>query len=309
MRASKNRTSATGKLTHLAKADLELIPISIAELPLWFMLRLYYRPISVSKRENLTAKEIQRHRELGGSTASFVYKHVWPAQETVVNKCLEALLMAAPPVAVANAVNRLAPSANLEFPTVCKIKRPKKLKGVTGEPDFLLFDKKNQALVVGEIKIGAKPTNGRYSFQQLRKYMQLGLLTRASLRLRHVTHIIVLPDLDVAKHCLDADYWRPGISADNRLVSQIPERFLTAHAMYQRVAHDMARVLPLDTQEFMKPVERSNPLIPIETYVVSWAALCQQLSASLVASNAAHLTDACIVQQHLGEGRFAELAH
>lgn len=257
-------------------------------------------------------KRLSDNRDMlrkGSSNESYYY-NIWPSQEIVVNKCLEAVLMAAPPEAVAEAVNSVAASAGLVSPRVCRMRSPSRVsKALTGQPDFLLFDKENDALVLGEIKIGAKPSNQRYSRDQLQKYMQLGLLARATLSLKHVVHLIVLPSHEIAKHCMDPDKWSPEVGAAGRLTTKDPERYLTFYALYQRAGEHFDRAVSLDRKAFMSPVDQDDPLTPLDTYVTSWEQLSRRLAAACTKAKADHLTDACAHLQLLGEGRFSELAN
>jgi hypothetical protein len=298
-------SSAKNKSSAKSDGELRLVPVSIAELPIWALERSYYRSFPVRKKD-IGSKGVKACEDRGVSPVAYLYNSVWSTEETVVNMCLEAVLIAAPPESVAKAVRALAPGTNLRSPRVCRMRRPQTLKGVTGQPDFLLYDAANQALVMGEIKIAAKKTNCRYSFKQLKKYMQLGLMARALLGLRHVTHLIVLPDLEVERHCEDPDYWEPALGPDNKLVSRNPKRFRTMHAVYQVAGEKINRSLPLNVLDYMKPINPDDPLLPIPTYVVSWKQLCKQLSDACADSPAGNLDSAISVLQHLSEGRFAE---
>jgi hypothetical protein len=176
---------------------------------------------------------------------------------------------------------------------------------VVGEPDFLLWDSNKSALVIGEIKIGAKSSNGRYSDEQLKKYMRLGLLAQGSLGIRHVTHLIVLPSMDIEKHCSNIDYWKPAIGPDGRLIERA-KRFMTTMVDYGIIVSDCARHLEsFDAELVQKGLDPKNPLIPIDTFVTSWQALCERFTEACVAQHAGHLKDSLRVLQRLGEGRFA----
>lgn len=283
---------------------LELVPRTLAELPIMLMGRLYYRPHGGIRRI-LTPKEEKLRAKAGVNNYRFLRDNVWSAEETVVNKCLEGLLMAAPPAAVGAAINAVAPSSRLASPIVCKLRYPKQFNRVVGEPDFLLWDAGRSALVIGEIKIGAKSSNGRYSDEQLKKYMRLGLLARGSLGIKHVTHLIVLPSMEITKHCTNVDYWKPAVGPDGRLLERA-NRFMTTMVDYQHIVQECARHLEtMDLARIQQCLDPKNPLIPIDTFVTSWESLCQRLSKASVDAGAGHLTEAFIVLQRLGEGRFA----
>jgi hypothetical protein len=192
---------------------------------------------------------------------------------------------------------------------LCKLRYPKPLNKFVGEPDFVLWDAAKSAIVMGEIKIGAKPSNGRYSVQQLMKYMRLGLLARGSLGVQSVTHMIVVPDGEFRQHCSDPDYWLPTVSNDGRLGTEVPNRFLTYQVEYEMVSDQCASLLEtMDTKLVRSFIRDRDPLIPIDTFVASWQALCGQLARSCEATHAGHLTPAIQVLQRLGEGRFAQTA-
>ncbi len=296
----------TSKNSTLSIPRLEFEPITLAELPIWFMARLYYRPVAVRKK--LTAGETKRHEEGGGgSLYKFLYRHVWAAEETVVNKCLEAVLMAVPPPAVAAAVKAIAPGSELRVPSVCRLRARDRLNRYVGEPDFVLVDQERRALVLGEIKIGAKPTNGRYSLQQLQKYMQLGLFAQSLKGFESVIHLVVLPDADIAKHCSDAKTWNPRIGLGHRLEPEDEGRFKARYSLYKEAAEKVAEnFADFDIDQFLKPVDLMRPLLPIDTYAVSWKTMCAALVESCQQGHAQHLVPALDVLRSLGEGSFGE---
>jgi len=305
--ATKTKSKATKSTRGADKGKLELVPRTLAELPVMLIGRLYFAPQAYRKK--LTAKEETLRANAGVNTYRFLRDNVWSAEERVVNKCLEGMLMAAPPAAVAAAIKAVAATAGLVSPVLCKLRYPKQLNKVVGEPDFMLWDAAKSALVIGEIKIGAKPSNGRYSVQQLMKYMRLGLLARGSLGVQSATHLIVVPDGDFRRHCSDSDYWLPTVANDGRLGTEVPNNFLTYQVEYGMVADESARLLEvMDAESVRGFVQKRNPLIPIDTFVTSWKTLCGQLSKSCEATHAGHLIPAMQVLQRLGEGRFAETA-
>lgn len=298
----KTKTVRKPTIPSAGKGRLELVPRNLADMPLLLMRHLYFRPQAF--RKTLTKSEEKRYGGSKQEALNYLKNSVWPAEEIVVNRSLEALLLAAPPTAVARAFNEVAPTGGLLSPQLCKIRVPKKIRSDVGAPDFVLWDEKKSAVLLGEIKIGAKPGNGRYSYEQLVKYMRLGLLARGSLGIKNVTHLIVLPTLQIEEHCEDSDYWRPAIE-DGRLVERA-NRFMTTMVEYGMIAGDCARHLDsFDAELVQKCLDPKNPLIPIDTFVTSWRALCERLTDACVAQHAGHLKDSLRVLQRLGEGRFA----
>jgi hypothetical protein len=271
------------------------------------MRELYDRGSGVPIRKNdLSPSQREFYEKQEGIDEKHALReHIWPSSEIIVNKSLETVLMAAPPKAVARAINSLAPNASLANPRVCQLVRPKGLMKWTGRPDLVLFDQQNGSLVLGEIKIGAKKTNERYKFEQLKKYMQLGLLARTHLKLKHVAHLVIVPSQNIAEHCDDPDYWKPDIDAGRQLVSRDPDRFRTMLAVYQGAAQDIARTLPIDVREFLKSINPDKPLIPIPTYVATWDELGNELTKACNQEGAGYLAGSCELLKKMGVGTFA----
>ena len=295
---------AARRIGATAAEGLQIVPRTLAELPIMLMGRLYFRPQVLSR--TLTKSLARKHAKSEESTYRLLRDEVWPAEEIVVHKALEGVLMGAPPNAVAKAINNVAPGAHLAAPCVCKLRIPNTLNEIVGEPDVVLWDEGASALVLVELKIGAKPSNGRYSLGQLMKYMMLGLLARSTLGIKHVSHLIVLPSRNIRDHCVDADNWEPSVAADGQLIVPRAWQSPTYITDYSLLAQrDAMSLKGFDNAEFGDLLDESRPLLQVHTYVTSWQLLCKELDHACAAAKAGHLAPSFVYLRRLGEGKAA----
>lgn len=296
-----NPTSGKARGKTKPRVQLELVPRNLAEMPLTLMYHLSTLKdpfdLEVSQRDRAQA------REAGLTLPEYRRRHLWPTKETVVNRSLDAVLLAMPPSSIGTTLTRIANTCGLANAIPYKLRIPKKLLPITGAPDFVLWDKERSALLLGEIKIGATSSNGRYSDQQLKKYMRLGLILRARFGIEHVSHLIVLPSPDIRQHCQNADYWQPDV-VDGRLVERA-NRFMTIYSEYLTLVTEAAKIIgPIDLGRVRSALRKDNPLIPLDTFVTSWADLCEAMWEVCSSPGSSHLLPAIEQLRALGEGRY-----
>lgn len=198
---------------------------SVADLPFDLLAALYWRPqalgIRSSKRSSETAPSADRRH----SILPHLRKNKWPTEETWVNKAVDALLAAIPPSATAAALHSLYPQLALVDPRFCKVSTSQ-LSHHVGAPDFALYDHATGTIVLGEIKIGAKSTNGRYGFEQFTKYMLASALLQLSRvvlvdgkpeTVKATVHVVIGPGQEIGDWCIDNPQWSPSVGPDRRL--------------------------------------------------------------------------------------------
>lgn len=181
--------------------------LNVAELPFELLTHLYWRPQALGLRKG---NDDARHEKRKRPDLLRLKTEVWPQEETWVNKALDAVLAAAPPPAIAEALNALAPGFRFSATQFVK----QKASGISdhvGDPDFALWDRESRTLVLGESKIGAKPSNGRYSSEQFSKYMLYGALMEIAGHATQVMHLVIAPTREVEVLCNDSDQWRPKV--------------------------------------------------------------------------------------------------
>ncbi len=105
-------------------------------------------------------------------------------------------------------------------PNFCSVFRNSPpLRKYIGMPDFIVNDESGHA-IIGEIKIGARKSNHKYSFQQYTKYMHLAALCKCSSKTvlpKKITHLLILPSENLSENILDKKLWLPTV--DNQLLT------------------------------------------------------------------------------------------
>ena len=295
-----------------------LSPVNLADLPFALLKRAYWRPQALGlRKDNVDAKAEQNRR----SRLPHFLLEKWPKEETWVGKVLDQLLAGAPPRAVGDAFaavdNRLQGCAFGLWNDSARA-----LRAHVGDPDFILFDESKSALVLGEIKISAKATNGRYSFEQFSKYMLYAALAQLSGLAKTVTHLLVAPSLEPSEFCNDAKLWEPRVQASSGRLSVTPSAVRLKGKAYgkkngyrdfeswRRYAADS--LLDEEWREAnpgygKAEVERllnakTSPVL-VSTYVVTWDRLCSELAKSCEARHAGHLVPAIEKLRKLGTGQ------
>src|SRR5450759_1005314 len=151
---------------HLFLKDRDLV-----NLPFRVLTQMFWRPQAFNVLKSSRITDASRERKIDRLNQQ------WQMQESWVNHSVDAIFGALPPPAIGEIINKLMPAitATSLTPYECRAGAMKRYLGV---PD-LFFSGDGQA-IAGEIKIGAKPRNGKYSFEQYTKYLTVAVFMRAS---------------------------------------------------------------------------------------------------------------------------------
>lgn len=291
--------------------------LNVADLPFELLTHLYWRPQALGlKRENVDSKALDKR----SSRLPELRESVWPKEETWVNKVLDTVLASAPPRAIAESLAGLVPQLEARELALHQ-QEASAISDHVGDPDFALWDETSRTLVLGESKIGAKKTNGRYSFDQFSKYMLYGALMEIAGHATRVLHVVLAPSLDPHDVCNDAKQWDPAIDPDSGTLSVDPARIRLSGKLYQR--KDRYHDLPswqryarehlldpewreangdyLDTAVDERLTAASAPVL-VPTYVMTWDRWSSELVRACRKHGAGHLAPAIERLRELGNG-------
>jgi hypothetical protein len=136
--------------------------------------------------------------------------------------------------------------------------------------------------------------------------VRLGLILRARFGIEHVSHLVVLPTPDIRQHCQNADYWQPDV-VHGCLVERA-NRFMTIYSEYLTMVSEAAKIIgPIDLGRVRSALRKDNPLIPLNTFVTSWADFCEAMRGACGSAGSAHLLPAIEQLRVLGEGRYSPI--
>jgi hypothetical protein len=297
----KTRTSATVTTDSLKHLTLAITPRTLADLPSTVLSMAWKSPGEFGFQRKAAASSQARVED----RLRHCRDRVWPKRERYVNQVLNAILLAAPPAALAALIGDTSEALSMRAPTLHKVST-RKLGGFVGEPDFVLFDPETRNILLGEIKIGANAGNDRYDFEQYTKYMLLGALFRASGLAEQVGHLIVVPDRDPAAFCKDYKRWRPSVQAGQLHVT--PDQVPTVRRGAKTVYKDRAGWVIYAVDFLSRPKiqqanrfgaeaivalgleDRSPALWP--TSVVTWEQFAGSLERACIRHGAGHLREA-----------------
>lgn len=291
--------------------------LNVSELPFELLTHLYWRPQALGLRKGNGDAQYEKRKR---SDLLRLKTEVWPKEETWVNKALDAVLAAAPPQAIAEALNALVPEFLFSATQLVK----QKASGISdhvGDPDFALWDRESRILVLGESKIGAKPSNGRYSFDQFSKYMLYGALMEIAGHATQVMHLVIAPTREVEVLCNDSDQWRPKIDrATGRLTVdprglQLTSEFYKNKGRYRDFAswqrYVREHLLDIEWREANGDytdsevdgrLDVASAPVLVPTYVMTWDRFCGEMSGACNKQHAAHLVSAIEKLRELGMG-------
>lgn len=280
-------------------------PMLLGELPFRVLTQAFWRPQAL-KPSNFVATAGGRKVDILGLR--------WRAEESWVNHSLDGILSALPLGALAELMRANIPNfiEQALSPAFC---HGYALNPYIGEPDLFLMG--SNQVVAGEIKIGAKKSNGRYSFQQFTKYLTLSLLLRASRRIdlpRQMFHLLVVPTLNPKEFCEDFNDWAPEIRNGWLHVDLTRVTFKDRRGRFSDLESWRTTVLePLKKHSYaaaneidpdvVAEIEADLSPMTMEVRVVTWDDLMAQTSELANSVGLGHLDSSCRLVANLGHGR------
>lgn len=202
------------------RKQLVLNRLLASDLPFRVLEDAYWHPQEAHLKPEFSEK-FRDQNEAEGRKEYQRLKGFWRKREIWITYAFEALLLASSPRLLATVFNRLIPSAGLVAPEVyaCNLRE---LKADIGVPDFIIGDR--DALVLGELKVGAAPTSHRYTFEQYSKFMYFSAvckLSESSGLPSNVTHLVMCPEIAPEKICSDYAQWRPSLVGNKLIVDPL----------------------------------------------------------------------------------------
>jgi len=268
-------------------------PVGLADLPFRVLEHAYWRP----QAARVPRANRQRGQKKDAETARIIRaRRGWRREETWINDCFEAVLTSLPSHVSREWVAHVAAAFDLGKPRVVALDYAG-LRSLTGKPDFALMG--DDAIVLGECKVGTHRRSARYTFQQYGKYMGLAALCRCSANRRlprQVVHLILAPTTDPRRFLNDYADWQPAVIARQLVFSPAKVRLrggvggATDHATWR---DQLAKLLRGKAVQRNCPLDRlaldellDQPDVPIaRTFVWAWAEAGDKLASICAAQN------------------------
>lgn len=181
-------------------------------------------------------------------------------------------------------------------PNFCSVFRNSPpLRKYIGMPDFIVNDESGNA-IIGEIKIGARKSNHKYSFQQYTKYMHLAALCKCSSKIilpKNITHLLILPTENLSENTLDKKLWLPTV--DKQLMSpninseNIDLIIWKSELKSFLCKKEVTNQNELEMEKIEVLMNQQTPEI-VPTYVYSWTKLLEVMKESF-GDDAQHLQE------------------